>query len=70
MADNTKEIVAHMGEGIVLSKFKHRLKHGATADGGAWPSPRVERALAHRDAQAALDAVTKAGFRVVKNETP
>jgi hypothetical protein len=61
-----REILAHMGEGIVQANYTHR----TGPDGVRWEPVFVERSLAYHHAQAALDALTKAGFSVVKNETP
>lgn len=61
-----RDILAHMGEGIVLANFTHR----TSPDGVRWEPVSVERTIAYHHARAALDALTKAGFSVVKNETP
>jgi hypothetical protein len=66
LSEQTREVLAHMGEGIVMSNFTHR----TSPDGVRWEPVHVERGLAYHHAQAALDALTKAGFSVVKNETP
>jgi hypothetical protein len=59
-----RDILAHMGEGIVRSNFTY-----PTAGGVRRPLISVEREVAYHYARAALEALDQAGFSVVKNET-
>jgi hypothetical protein len=59
-----RDILAHMGEGIVRSNFTYPIG----PDGVRRQLLSVERPVAYHYARAALEALTKAGFSVVKDK--
>jgi hypothetical protein len=66
LGEGDREILAHMGEAIVQANYTHR----TGPDGVRWEPVFIERSIAYHHAQAALDALTKAGFTFVKNNNP